>query len=152
MGEQGVREGGSHGILVSRLAAAALAIAGLIAAGCATRPAPMVLELQGSVMYRKPAIAEITYATSDTRATGGAFVVTVRMMGDPGLAASFDVAPGVAERRPMVEETAGHYVGAFTFPKEILGGPYSVIGRLRHDKAGESAIRDPRPLSIPLVR
>ena len=110
----------------------------------------MVLELQGSVMYEKPGIREVSHTLSDRRADGGRIMIEVTVLGDPGLAASFDVSPAIAARQPMVETESGRYVGSFTFPADIFGGPYTIIGRLEHERAGEVIQRDPEPVTITL--
>ncbi len=119
-----------------------------LSAGC---PKPkMVLELQGSIMYEKPTLREVSHTLTDRRAAGGRVVVEVTVLGDPGLAASFDVSPAIAARQPMVEAEAGRYVGSFSFPADIYGGPYTIIGRLQHERAGEVIRRDPEPVTITL--
>jgi hypothetical protein len=111
----------------------------------------MVLELQGAVMYEKPLLETVSHVLSDQRLDGGFAVLTVTLLGDPGLEATFDITPGIADRQPMTETQAGRYTGEFAFPLEMVGGPYTVLGRLRHDEAGESILRDPDPVIIPLV-
>ena len=118
--------------------------------GCASRE--MVLELQGSVLHDKPAITSVTHTVADGRSDGGTVVVTVRMLADPGLTASFDIAPGIAERRALSETSAGAYEGAFALPSDLVGGPFTIIARARHDEAGEVTAKDPIPLTISLPR
>jgi hypothetical protein len=103
-------------------------------------------------MYEKPRIADISFKVSDTRRAGGTVVVDVSLLGDPGLAASFDISPGIAEGEPMQETAEGTYAGRFAFPPDLVGGPFAVIGRLRHEQAGEVVLRDETPLSISLYR
>lgn len=133
----------SRGSIVAALGLAVLA-------GCARRP--VLLELQAALMYDKPAIEAIAYDVTDERDRGGTVVVRVTMTGDPGLAASFDISPGVAEREAMAETSAGRYTGEIALPDTLVGGPFTVIGRLRHDRAGEVSRRDPTPLTIALPR
>ena len=111
----------------------------------------MVVELQGAVMYNKPTLDAVSHVLVDARLEGGAAVVTITVEGDPGLAASFDITPGIADRQPMTETEEGRYTGEFAFPLETVGGPYTIIGRLQHEEAGESTRRDPAPVIIPLV-
>ena len=112
----------------------------------------MVLDLQAAVMYEKPEILEIAYEIQDSRRDGGVVVVSVRLRGDAGLDASFDITPGIVDHEPMRETEDGSYIGRFSFPPDVVGGPFSIVGRLWHEKAGEMVLRDPRPLSIPLIR
>lgn len=123
---------------------AALFVAAL--AGCARNAA--VLELHPAVVYEKPKIARISHSVLDQRTEGGAAVVTVEMDADPGLQASFDIYPDVAERIGMEEIESGRYVGRMTMPPDRAGNTYTITGRVRHEKAGESVIRDPEPLII----
>lgn len=111
----------------------------------------MVLELYGTIMYERPRITDISHALTDARLEGGAAVVRITMLGDPGLRASFDISPGIAAGEPMKEIEDGRYAGEFSFPPDIVGGPYTVIGRLRHADAGETVRRDPNALTIPLL-
>lgn len=119
-------------------------------AGCASRE--MVLEMQGSILYEKPAIASIQHTVSDARRDGGHVVVSVQMTADPGLQASFDILPGVVVRQDLRENSAGEYEGAFAIPRDLIGGPYTIIGRVRHDAAGEVTAKDPISLTISLPR
>jgi len=118
--------------------------------GCASRD--MVLELQGSVLYEKPSIAAVSHTVADGRSDGGTVVVTVRMQADPGLVASFDISPGIAERKDLAETSAGSYEGAFALPRDLVGGPFTIIARARHAEAGEVSAKDPVPLTIGLRR
>lgn len=118
--------------------------------GCASRG--MMLDLRGAVMYEKPRIAEIVYDTADERRSGGSFVIEVTLVGDPGLVATFDVTPDLATREPMQEAEAGRYVGRFVCPAGLTGGPFTVVGRLWHERAGEVTTQDSRPLIIGLSR
>jgi hypothetical protein len=117
--------------------------------GCAKRE--MVVELSGTVMYEKPQIQSVSHTLTDERAEGGPVVVKIALLGDPGLQASFDIAPGIANRVAMAETTAGSYSGEFTFPPETVGGPFTILGRLFHEKAGEVVLRDPESITIPLL-
>jgi hypothetical protein len=127
-----------------------LGLAGiLLLAACASSQS--VLELHGTIMYEKPKISEISYTLTDNRESGGAAVVKVSMVGDHGLAATFDISPGILDRKAMKETSEGHYVGEFSFPPDVAGGPYTVVGRLHHEKAGEVILQDPNPLTIPLI-
>jgi len=112
--------------------------------GCARNAA--VLELHPAVVYEKPRIANISHSVLDRRAAGGAAVVTVVMEADPGLEATFDIYPGVADRVAMKEIETGRYVGEMLIPPDRSGNTYTITGRVRHQKAGESVIRDPEPL------
>src|SRR5882762_5063788 len=111
----------------------------------------VVLELSGSVMYDKPRIVSVAHTLTDARTEGGSVTVRIVMVGDPGLAASFDISPGIAERQSMKESAAGHYEAEFDFPKSIVGGPFTVFGRVSHDKAGEVVLRDVQPITITLL-
>lgn len=125
----------------------------LLAACCIACAKPNVtMDVQGAVLYEKPQIEEISYQVEDTRREGGTVVVTVRVTGDPELTASFDIRPNIADHEPMREIEDGSYVGSFSFPPDMVGGPYTIIGRLWHDKAGEIVLRDPQPLTISLIR
>ena len=128
--------------------AAASAFFFLSLTGCATTQS--VLELHGTIMYEKPVIQTISYTFTDQRDQGGVAEVKVSLVGDPGLSATFDITPGILDRRPMKEVSDGHYVGEYTFPTELAGGPYTVVGRLHHDTAGEVILQDPNPLTVPL--
>ncbi len=125
-----------------------LAVAAL--AGCTSRE--MVLELQGSILYEKPTISSVTHTVADGRRDGGTVVVTVRMLADPGLMASFDISPGIVERQDLPETSAGAYEGAFALPSDLVGGPFTIIARVRHAEAGEVTAKDPVPLTISLSR
>src|SRR5262245_51276535 len=92
----------------------------LLAAACAR--GGLVLELTGSIMYDKPRIESIAHTLNDARTDGGPVSVTIVMVGDPGLKASFDISPGIAERQQMTEKVAGHYEAEFVFPKNTVGG------------------------------
>ena len=122
----------------------------LFLTACASRE--VVLELRGSVIYEKPLIGPISHSVADGRREGGTVVVTVVVEGDPGLAATFDISPGIVDGKPMTETTAGHYSGKFSFSPDLTGGPFTIIGRLRHDEAGEVTLKDPDPVTISLVR
>ena len=118
----------------------------LILAGCARNQ--MLLDLRGTVMYEKPKMQEISHTVADLRLENGFLVVAVTMTGDPGLVATFDISPGVADRQPMKEVGDGRYEGSFSFSPDVFGGPYWVTGRVRHELAGEHILRDPVPLTI----
>ena len=115
-------------------------------AGCAGSAA--VLELHPAIVYEKPRIASISHSVLDQRADGGAAVVTVVMEADPGLHATFEIYPEVAERVGMQEIESGRYVGEVIIPPDRSGNTYTITGRVRHEKAGESVLRDPEPLII----
>lgn len=114
-------------------------------AGCARGA---VLELHPAVVYEKPRIESISHSLVDRRADGGEILVTVVMLADPALQATFDVYPGVADHVAMREVERGRYVGELPLPQDRSGGTYTITGRVRHDKAGESVIRDPEPLIV----
>lgn len=122
----------------------------LLPVGCAARD--VELELQGAVLYEKPRIERVSYSVADARREGGTVVVTVRVIGDPGLAATFDISPEIVDRAPMTEVADGSYEGTFSFPPTRIGGPFTIVGRLAHDRAGEVTSIDPQPLSIALIR
>ena len=122
----------------------------IAACGCARQQ--MRLELHASIMYEKPRISEISYRVDDSRREGGDVVVEVSLRGDTGLEASFDISPGVTERESMTESEDGRYVGRFVFPRTVVGGPYTITGRLRHEEAGEVILKDSTPLTIPMFR
>lgn len=137
--------------MISKHRAMAGLVLGLLvlASGCAKRE--MVVELSGTVMYEKPQIQSVSHTLTDARQEGGSVTVTIAMFGDQGLQASFDIAPGIANRVPMTETTAGSYAGEFTFPPETVGGPFTILGRVFHGKAGEVVLRDPESVTIPLL-
>ena len=122
----------------------------VLLAGCASRE--VVLELQGSLLYEKPRIERVSYSVADARRDGGTVVVIVRVVGDPGLDASFDISPEIADHSPMTETNPGSYQGEFSFPPDRTGGPFTVVGRLWHQDAGEVTSKDPQTLSISLIR
>ena len=115
-------------------------------AGCARGSA--VLELHPAVVYEKPRISEISHSLADRRAEGGQAIVTVVMLADPALQATFDVYPGLADHVQMREIEQGRYVGELPLPQDRTGGTYTITGRVRHAKAGEAVIRDPEPLIV----
>ena len=108
----------------------------------------MVVDLYGSVIYEKPQIVEVSHSLDDRREQGGAAVVEVAIQGDPGLAASFDIYPGVVARHPMEEGEPGIYRGSFEFPLDEAAGTFTITGRLQHAEAGEVILRDPVPLIL----
>jgi len=122
----------------------------LLLTGCASRGA--VLELQSSIIHESPKITRISHSVHDGRLEGGTVVIDVTVVGDPGLAATFDITPGIVASEPMQEVSDGRYAGKFAFPPERTGGPFTVIGRLRHDEAGEVTMKDPDQINISLVR
>ncbi|MCP3980042.1 MAG: hypothetical protein GY716_12120 [bacterium] len=122
----------------------------LLTGACSGGSKKMVLELRGAVVYEKPQIVSVAHVVEDLRGEGGAFVVRVTLTGDPGLEATFDVTPDVAELQPMVESEAGVYVGEYGFPEGRIGGPFTILGRLRHADAGESVLRDQESLLVTL--
>ena len=93
----------------------------------------------------------VSHTLTDARREGGSVTVTIAMLGDPGLQASFDIAPGIADRIAMTETAAGSYSGEFTFPPETVGGPFTILGRVFHEKADEVVRRDPESVTIPLL-
>lgn len=114
--------------------------------GCAVKA--KTLQLNAAILYEKPAISDVSHAVEDSRPDGGTTVVTVAMVGDPGLNGTFDISPGIAERVPLREVEGGRYEGEYRLPRETLGGPYTVIGRLEHERAGGVTQRDPHPITI----
>lgn len=135
---------------MTRVLAVCLALGTLALGGCAGRE--LVLELHTAVMYDKPRIDAITYEVSDARAEGGDVVLRVTVAGDAGLQATFDVSPGVVDHEPMQEARDGNYEGLYRFPAGLVGGPYTVVGRLMHEKAGEVIRSAADPLIISLYR
>lgn len=123
--------------------------ASLISAACARKK--LVMELSGSVMYEKPRIEQISHTLSDARSEDGIVSVRIVMLGDPGLKASFDISPGIADHQPMTESPAGRYVAEFAFPGNIEGGPFTIFGRVWHEKAGEVILRDSQPITITII-
>lgn len=121
----------------------------LVLAGCAGKE--MTVEIHGAVMYEKPQIARVSHTVADQRAGGGGLVVTITVLGDPGLRATFDISPEIAARVPLEEIEAGRYEGRFSFPNDQTGGPFTIIGRLLHERAGEVTLRDPDPITITLL-
>jgi starvation-inducible outer membrane lipoprotein len=122
----------------------------LFLTACASKE--VVLELRGSIIYERPQISAISHSVADERREGGTVVVTVSVHGDPGLTATFDISPGIVDGRPMTETAPGHYSGQFSFPTDLTGGPFTIIGRLQHEEAGEVTKKDPDPVTISLVR
>lgn len=116
---------------------------------CGSRP--MLLEVSGTIMYEKPRITQVSHTLTDSRAKGGGVAVRVFMSGDPGLGASFDIHPDIAERQPMKEVEDGEYVGEFHFPDDVVGGPFTIVVRLRHEASGEVTLRDPDLITVPLA-
>ena len=94
--------------------------------GCASRE--LILDVHGAILYEKPEVRGIAYEVADGRREGGQLVVTVRLDGDPGLDASFDITPGVATAEAMREIEDGAYVGRFAFPRDVVGGPFTIPG------------------------
>jgi hypothetical protein len=133
----------------TRTGLAVLALALTWLTGCASKE--MVVDLYGSVVYEKPEILEVSHTVNDERRQGGEALVEVVVLGDPGLAASFDIYPGIVERHPMEEAEDGRYLGRFLFPSDHVGGSFTITGRLEHTEAGEVVLRDPEPLSISRV-
>jgi len=111
----------------------------------------LVVELSGSVMYEKPRIEQVSHTLSDARPENGFVSVKIVMRGDPGLKASFDISPGIVDHQPMTESPAGQYVGEFVFPGSTEGGPFTIFGRVWHEKAGEVVLRDPQPITITII-
>jgi hypothetical protein len=133
-----------------RLAAAVPPVlAAALLAGCAGKK--LELEVSGSVMYDKPRLDSIAHTLSDARADGGTVTVSIVMVGDAGLQATFDISPGIADHQPLKESGAGKYVGEFSFPRTTVGGPFTIFGRVAHEKAGEVVLRDPQPITITLL-
>lgn len=127
-----------------------LAAMTLVSCAGAASDKKMLLELRAAIVYERPGIVSVEHTLEDRRREGGDVVVRVTLRGDPGLAAEFDITPDVAERQPMEEREPGAYAGEFRFPATRTGGPFTVIGRLRHDAAGEVVLRDPRALIVTL--
>ena len=139
-----------NGRRIGRARPCLLAVAvGLLLAGCASNKA--VMDIRGAVMYTKPEITAVSHALVDRRTDGGAVVVTVTLLGDPGLKASFDINPGIAQRVAMRESEDGVYAGEFTFPTGTVGGPFTIVGMLSHEAAGEIVRTDPEQMFVPMV-
>jgi len=120
----------------------------VLGTGCAGKK--MTLEVSGKVMYEKPGIESVSYTVTDQRPDGGAYLVEITMIGDLGLAASFDITPDMADRQPMGEEPDGTYSASFAFPEGVVGGPYTLTGRLSHPGAGDVVRTAPGSLTVPL--
>ena len=116
--------------------------------GCARKD--LTLEISGKVMYEKPRIASVSYTASDQRPEGGAYLVDITLVGDPGLAATFDITPELADGLPLVEGPDGTYSARFASPAGVVGGPYTVTGRLSHPEAGDVVRQDSTSLTVPL--
>jgi hypothetical protein len=127
-----------------------LAALGLGAGACGGKR--VVLELNASIQYEKPVITSVSHDLTDSRREGGTVAVSVTVYGDPGLEASFDITPGIVNQQPMREVADGRYVGQYAFSPDAVGGPFTIIGRLRHEEAGEVVLRDPDSVSISLLR
>jgi hypothetical protein len=111
----------------------------------------MVMELSGTVMYEKPRIESVQHTLLDQRDNGGPFTVQIVLTGDPGLQASFDITPGVADHVAMNEVEAGRYDARFEFTSTTVGGPFAILGRVQHAEAGEAVLRDAETITIPLL-
>lgn len=134
---------------VSRLAAGCGLLAALVTlGGCAHTAAS--LEISGAVVYDKPRIVSITHELEDARETGGGVTARIIVVGDPGLVATFDVTPDLAQNAPLVEVADGRYEATFDFPAETLGGPFTIVGHLKHELAGSATVRDETSITIPL--
>ena len=107
-----------------------------------------MVEVSGAVMHEKPRILKVSHTLRDQRAAGGALSVHVTLLGDPGLRATFDIAPDVADRRPMRETASGTYEADLALPATLFGGPFTVVGRLEHSEAGEITLAAPELISI----
>ena len=152
-GRAGVRSPGKGGkgiAVAKRIGAGWLlgAVGLLLLTGCAGKK--MTLEISGKVMYEKPRIESVSYTVSDQRPDGGVYLVDITMVGDSGLAATFDITPDMADGLPMGEGPDGTYTARYAFPASVVGGPYTVTGRLSHPDAGDVVRQDPRSLTVPL--
>jgi hypothetical protein len=121
----------------------------LLLSGCHRQK--LVVDFQSTIMYEKPQITSISYSVTDQRREGGAAVVKIIVAGDPALQGSFDISPGIAVREPLTETVEGNYVGEFALPLATTGGPFTIIGRLAHETAGEAIQSDPTPLILSLI-
>jgi len=135
---------------LARLALHSLLLAILLTSACARRN-NMVMELSGTVMYEKPRIESVQHTLLDERDSGGPISVQIVLRGDPGLQASFDITPGVADHVAMNEVEAGQYDARFEFAGTTVGGPFTVLGRVQHADAGEAVLRDAETITIPLL-
>jgi hypothetical protein len=136
----------NHRVLLLLLPALIPALSG---ASCARQH--LMVEVSGAVMHEKPRILKVAHVLRDLRANGGGLSVRVTLVGDPGLVASFDIAPDVADRRPMRETSPGTYTADFDWPATLFGGPFTVIGRLAHREAGEITLAAPEAIAIGLA-
>lgn len=123
----------------------------VLLAGVACARQRFMVEVSGTVMYEKPRILKVSHTIQDLRATGGPVSVRVTLQGDPGLRASFDITPDVADRLPMRETAPGTYSAEFALPETLFGGPYTVTGRLEHPDAGEATQADPDAIAVGLL-
>jgi outer membrane protein OmpA-like peptidoglycan-associated protein len=108
----------------------------LAVAGCATKK-DLKLEMTRETVIHDPVISRMTMDPSgklDTR--DGGHTVTVRLEGDPGLEATFDI-EGRFDGRSMQEVEPGVYQGTFTVPQGGTGNA-SAVGRLVHPPSGAS--------------
>jgi outer membrane protein OmpA-like peptidoglycan-associated protein len=98
----------------------------------------MKLVVERETVIHDPVIQSVSVDGSsrvDTRAQGQS--VSVRMVGDQGLDATFDVA-GMFDGRAMSEGPSGVYTGSFDVPRGA-NGTLSVTGHLVHSPTGASA-------------
>jgi peptidoglycan-associated lipoprotein len=120
--------------------------------GC-TAKKDVRLEMTRETVIHPPEITGLSLDPSgklDTRERG--HTVTVRMEGDPGLTATFDV-EGRVEAQPMNEVQPGVYQGAFQVSQGEKADLW-VVGHLVHEESGaEQSYRAPGSLSVePLAK
>jgi peptidoglycan-associated lipoprotein len=107
-----------------------------VLAGCGGKQMKLVVERE--TVIHDPVIQSVSFDGAgrvDTREQGQS--VTVVMVGDPGLTATFDV-PGMFEGRAMSEGPAGTYRGSFEVDQGIQG-KVSATGHLLHEPTGAKA-------------
>ena len=80
----------------------------------------------------------------------GGLVVTGSLVRGESETATFDITPEMADRQPMREGPDGTYSARYAFPAGVVGGPYTVTGRLSHSDAGDVVRQDPASLTVPL--
>lgn len=98
----------------------------------------MKLVVERETVIHDPVIQSVSVsgpARVDTRGQGQS--VSVRMVGDPGLDATFDVA-GMFDGRAMSEGPAGVYTGSFDVPQGA-SGQLAITGHLLHSPTGANA-------------
>jgi len=106
-------------------------------AGCGAKK-QVKLEMTRETVLIEPEIQSVTVSPSgriDTRE--GARTIEVRLVGDPGLQATFDV-DGMFEGRTMTETEPGVYRGSFDVPAG-REGTLGIVGHLLHPPTGAAS-------------